>query len=107
MTDVTLEDLMDGPLNTSLALAAFRKDSRSEVILARMTYRVGPKGQVVIPKSMRDRLGIAPGDEVDFTLDGTAVRVEPVREQASLRGTLAGRGLLSELEADHRAERDR
>ena len=77
------------------------------VILAGMTYRVGPKGQVVIPKSMRDRLGIAPGDEVDFFLDGEAVRVEPIREQASLRGSLAGRGLLSELEADHRAERDR
>jgi AbrB family looped-hinge helix DNA binding protein len=72
-----------------------------------MTYRVGPKGQVVIPKSMRDRLGIAPGDEVDFSLDGTAVRVEPVREQTSLRGSLAGRGLLAELVADHQAERDR
>jgi bifunctional DNA-binding transcriptional regulator/antitoxin component of YhaV-PrlF toxin-antitoxin module len=56
---------------------------------------------------MRDRLGIAPGDEVDFSLDGAAVRVEPVREQTGLRGTLAGRGLLSELEADHREERDR
>jgi len=71
-----------------------------------MTYRVGSKGQVVIPKSMRDRLGIAPGDEVDFSLDGAGVRVEPVREQTSLRRSLAGRGLLSELEADHRAERD-
>jgi AbrB family looped-hinge helix DNA binding protein len=77
-----------------------------EVILTGMTSRVGPKGQVVIPKSMRDRLGIAPGDEVDFSLDGAGVRVEPVREQTGLRGSLAGRGLVSELEADHRAERD-
>jgi len=72
-----------------------------------MTYRVGPKGQVVLPKSMRDRLGIAPGDEVDVSLDGSALRVEPVREQVNLRGSLAGRGLLLELEGDHRAERDR
>jgi bifunctional DNA-binding transcriptional regulator/antitoxin component of YhaV-PrlF toxin-antitoxin module len=56
---------------------------------------------------MRDRLGIAPGDEVDVSLDGATVRVEPVREPLVLRGTLAGQGLLSELEADHRAERDR
>jgi AbrB family looped-hinge helix DNA binding protein len=46
-----------------------------------MSSRVGPKGQVVIPKSMRDRLGIAPGDEVEFCLDDAGVRVEPVREQ--------------------------
>jgi AbrB family looped-hinge helix DNA binding protein len=72
-----------------------------------MTYRVGPKGQVVIPKYVRDQLGIAPGDEVDFSLDGSAVRVEPVRDAPNLRGSLKGRGLVSELEADHRAERDR
>ena len=72
-----------------------------------MTSRVGPKGQVVLPKALRDRLGIAPGDEVDFTLDDDAVRVEPVRDQRSLRGTLAGLGLTEELEADHRAELDR
>jgi AbrB family looped-hinge helix DNA binding protein len=72
-----------------------------------MTSRVGPKGQVVIPKSMRDQLGIAPGDEVDFSLEGSSVRVEPVRGEPSLRGSLAGKGLISELESDHRSERDR
>ena len=72
-----------------------------------MTYRVGPKGQVVIPKAMRDRLGIAPGDEVDFTLEDDAVRVERKRGRSSLRGQFAGLGLTEALEADRRAERGR
>ena len=72
-----------------------------------MTSRVGPKGQVVIPKAIRDRLGIVPGDEVDFALENDAVRVEPVREIRSLRGRLAGLELTAALEADRRAERDR
>jgi len=72
-----------------------------------MTSRVGPKGQVVIPKALRDRLGIVPGDEVDFVLDDDAVRVAPVRDRASLRGSLAGLGLTAVLEAERRAERDR
>jgi len=72
-----------------------------------MTSRVGPKGQVVIPKALRDRLGIVPGDEVDFVLDDDAVRVAPVRDRASLRGSLAGLGLTAALEAERRAERDR
>jgi AbrB family looped-hinge helix DNA binding protein len=77
------------------------------VILPGMTYRVGPKGQVVIPKALRDRLGILTGDEVEFAIDGDAVRLEPVRDRASLRGSLAGLGLSAELEAEHRAELER
>lgn len=71
-----------------------------------MTYRVGPKGQVVIPKVFRDHLGIAPGDEVDFSLDQDAVRVAPIRSRASLRGTMAGLGLVEALQADRALERD-
>jgi antitoxin PrlF len=72
-----------------------------------MTHRVGPKGQVVIPKEIRDRLGIRPGDQVEFELDDGAVRVEPVFELPTLRGSLAGLGLVEELEADHRLEKSR
>jgi AbrB family looped-hinge helix DNA binding protein len=74
-----------------------------------MTYRVGPKGQVVIPKELRERLGIRPGDEVEFALDedSASVRVEPVRDPPTLRGSLAGLGLVAELEADHRSEAGR
>lgn len=71
-----------------------------------MTYRIGPKGQVVIPKALRDHLGMAPGDEVDFSLEQDAVRVAPIRGRASLRGTMAGLGLIEALEADRAAERN-
>jgi AbrB family looped-hinge helix DNA binding protein len=77
------------------------------VILSGMTSRVGPKGQVVIPKSMRDRLGIGPGDPVQFEMDGQSVRIEPVRAARSLRGRYAGLRLLETLEADRQRERRR
>ncbi len=72
-----------------------------------MTHRVGTKGQVVIPKTMRDRLGIAPGDEVEFELEEGAVRVEPVRGHPTLRGSFSGLRLVQALEEDHQAERHR
>ncbi len=75
------------------------------VILSGMTEKRA-KGQVVIPKALCDRLGIGPGDEGEFTLNegADAVRLEPVRDHPTLRGSLAGLGLVAELEADHRPE---
>ena len=69
-----------------------------------MTGRVGPKGQVVIPKAIRDRLGIAPGGEVVFIEEGDSVRVRRARSILDLEGVLRGSGGTAELEREHRLE---
>ncbi|HEV7774484.1 MAG TPA: AbrB/MazE/SpoVT family DNA-binding domain-containing protein [Conexibacter sp.] len=76
-----------------------------------MTHKVGPKGQVVLPKDMRDELGIAPGDEVMFDKGDNQIVVRKARTKAeiieSLRGSLAGPGKpLTELLVESR-RRDR
>jgi AbrB family looped-hinge helix DNA binding protein len=75
-----------------------------------MTVRVGEKGQVVIPKAIRDVVGIHPGDEVDFELrDGEVVLVQDVRmeEPKPLGGRFAGSGMLEAHMADRAKERER
>ena len=37
--------------------------------------RITSKGQVTIPIEIRDRLGLLPGTEVEFDVDGEAVRL--------------------------------
>ncbi len=67
-----------------------------------MATTVTSKGQVTIPKPVRDRLGIVPGSAVDFELapDGRVVLVNlndsrPASRFATLRGR-AGPGLSTE-----------
>lgn len=72
-----------------------------------MTHRVGPKGQVVIPKEIRDQLGIEPGDEVDFWLEGDQVAVRLSGRRSPLRGRFRGSLLGDELAKDRAADQAR
>lgn len=53
------------------------------------------KGQVTIPKSVRDRLGLRAGDHLDFRLEGNGIirvaTVSPDGELPPLAGFLDGR----------------
>jgi len=73
-----------------------------------MTVKMGPKGQVVIPKRVRERLGLKPGDEVVVeAVDGEA-RVRRLDDEVPLRGMFAGGpDVLADLEAEHREELER
>jgi AbrB family looped-hinge helix DNA binding protein len=46
--------------------------------------RVTSKGQVTIPQAIRDELGIQPGAEVEFAVEGDAIRI--VKMAGSRRG---------------------
>lgn len=41
--------------------------------------RITSKGQVTIPVEIRERLGLLPDSEVEFVVEGTAVRLRKVR----------------------------
>lgn len=42
-----------------------------------MRVTIDKAGRVVIPKPLRDQIGLAPGD-VHITVDGAGLRIEPV-----------------------------
>ena len=43
-----------------------------------MATRLTSKGQVTIPKAVRERLGLRPGDEVEFVEDPAGYRVRKI-----------------------------
>lgn len=69
-----------------------------------MSHKVGPKGQVVIPKDLRDELGIQPGDEVTFWRDGDHAAVRPMRSAQPLKGRFAASALVDELARDRASD---
>jgi AbrB family looped-hinge helix DNA binding protein len=43
-----------------------------------MRTTIDKAGRLVIPRALRDRIGLAGGGEVEIALDGAAIRIEPV-----------------------------
>lgn len=72
------------------------------------TVKVGPKGQVVIPKRLREEIGIRPGEQVQVSRAGDEVRVRRVLSLAELEGIFAdGPGGTADIEEAHRRELER
>jgi AbrB family looped-hinge helix DNA binding protein len=46
-----------------------------------MKATIDKAGRLVIPKALRDRLGLRPG-EVEVVADGAALRVEPLADES-------------------------
>ncbi len=48
-----------------------------------MAVSVTSRGQVTIPKKVRDALGITPGSKVDFNLEGGGARLKLISRQVA------------------------
>jgi len=69
-----------------------------------MTHRVGAKGQVVIPKDLRERTGLRPGADVEFELDGQRLSIKATRGRPRLGGRFAQSGMAQRLLEDRSRE---
>jgi AbrB family looped-hinge helix DNA binding protein len=54
------------------------------------TLTISPKFQVVIPKAVRERLGLSPGQKVQAIVYGHRIELIPVQPAKRLRGFLEG-----------------
>ncbi len=73
--------------------------SRS-IVNAMQQVKVSPKFQVVIPKQVRESLGIQPGQRLQVVPYGDRIELVPLREIGEMRGFLAGMDPQFEREPD-------
>lgn len=64
------------------------------------TVKVSPKYQVVIPRAIRESMGISPGEEFKVLRFDNRIELIPVRELAEMRGFLSGIDTSMEREPD-------
>jgi len=72
--------------------------------------RVNESGRVVLPKELRESLGIEPGDVVFFSIDGETVKMETQKHRIRMAQQMVreyidqNRSLVDELIAERREE---
>ena len=64
--------------------------------------KVTSKFQVTVPKAIADRYSIRPGDEIEWTPAGDAIRVVPSRTQTPCEDPAARLRLFDQATARHR-----
>lgn len=69
-----------------------------------MTGRIGAKGQVVIPKAIRDQANLHPGDQVDFELRDQEIVLVLAHPPTRLGGRFAKSGMAGRLLDDRSRE---
>lgn len=65
-----------------------------------MTVTISPKFQVVIPKAIRDKLNLLPGQKVQAIAYGDRIELIPLRPIKEMRGFLKGIDTGIQREAD-------
>lgn len=69
-----------------------------------MTSKVGQKGQVVIPKAIRDQVQLHPGDEVEVGMQDNRIIITARRHADALGGKFAHSGMAARLLEDRAQE---
>lgn len=64
------------------------------------TVTISPKYQVVIPKAIREELGLLPGQKVQAIVYGERIELIPVRPMPEMRGFLKGIDTTIDRETD-------
>ncbi len=64
------------------------------------TVTISPKYQVVIPKDIREKLGLSPGQKVQAVVYDDRIELIPVRPIKKMRGFLKGINTRVDREAD-------
>ncbi len=65
-----------------------------------MTITISPKFQIVIPKPIRDLLGLRPGQKVQAIAYEDRIELIPIRRMKEMRGFLRGMDTSVEREPD-------
>ncbi len=61
--------------------------------------KISPKFQVVIPRAVRDKLGLVPGQKMQVVVYGDRIELIPEQDIRSMRGML--RGIDTTVERDN------
>lgn len=79
-----------------------------------MVVKLSSRGQLVIPKEIRDRLMLQPGTELDMALFGNGILIRPIEDKEralaaidAMYGLFADTDILATLEAEHKWEIER